>query len=281
MHIGDFDFYCEFFRRTTGLSLSPEKTAMLDARLTPVARKWRYPSLAAMTLSLRGMSDPALVEEVIEAVASGETSFFRDEKPFTFLRETGLPWLLARRKPKKPLRFWSAAAGTGQEAWSVAMILRDMAPKLAGRKVEILATDISKTVLETAQAGAYSQFEVQRGLPVQVLMRHFVQHTDRWAVHDDLRAMVAFDQFNLLHDMKKFGTFDAIFCRNVLGTFDEKVKNDIVKKLAGQLADDGFLFLGADESADDDSFVPYEPVPGLCLRKGVRYDFEKSGKAVA
>src|SRR5205085_11511989 len=163
------------------------------------------------------------------------------------LRETILPALVQARASRQTLRIWCAASSTGQEPYSVAMCVKEFAG-LAGWRVEILATDLSQEVLEKAKAGIYSQFEVQRGLPIQMLMKYFKQTGETWQINPELRAMIQHRQLNLLHDFAQLGTFDVIFCRNVLIYFDQDTKINIFNRLARQIEGDGFLVLGAAET---------------------------------
>ena len=198
-------------------------------------------------------------------MTTNETFFFRDKIPFDHLRETVLPALLKARANRRSLRIWCAASSTGQEPYSVAMCLKESAPALAGWRVEILATDLSQAVLEKSRAGIYSQFEVQRGLPIQMLVKHFTQVGELWQLNADIRAMVQHRQLNLLQDFSHLGTFDVIFCRNVLIYFDQDVKVGIFDRLAKSLDPDGVLVLGAAESVVgiSDAFKPYPEKRGL------------------
>ena len=198
------------------------------------------------------------------AWTTNETFFFRDKIPFDHLRETVLPELMRARANRRSLRIWCAASSTGQEPYSIAMCLKEFA-SLAGWRVEIVATDLSQAVLEKSRAGIFSQFEVQRGLPIQMLVKHFTQIGELWQLNADIRSMVQHRQLNLLQDFSHLGTFDVIFCRNVLIYFDQDTKVGIFDRLARMIEPDGVLALGAAESVVgiSDAFKPYPERRGL------------------
>jgi chemotaxis protein methyltransferase CheR len=208
-----------------------------------------------------------LTSEVVEAMTTNETFFFRDKIPFDHLRETILPTLLKARANRRSLRIWSAACSTGQEPYSIAMCLKERAQELAGWRIEIIATDLSQEVLEKAKSGIYSQFEVQRGLPVQLLVKYFTQIGEHWQISPEIRGMVQHRQLNLLQDFSHLGKFDVIFCRNVLIYFDQDTKTGIFGRLAKALEPDGMLLLGAAETVVGISaaFRPHPDRRGLYL----------------
>jgi chemotaxis protein methyltransferase CheR len=215
----------------------------------------------------------ALAAEVIEAMTTNETFFFRDKVPFDHFRDTIIPALMEARAREKRIRIWCAAASTGQEPYSLAMILKGMGAQLAGYKVQILATDLNGEVLERAREGIYSQFEVQRGLPIQQLVKYFEQVGERWQIAPELRDMVQFRPLNLLGDFRPLGTFDVVFCRNVLIYFDQATKTDVLDRMARQLPDDGYLLLGAAETVVGltEMFKPVADRRGLYAPSGVRH----------
>ncbi|MBT5267678.1 MAG: protein-glutamate O-methyltransferase CheR, partial [Rhodospirillaceae bacterium] len=216
----DFEFLQSMLKQNSGLVLDQSKTYLVESRLQPIVREKGLPSLGALVDALRkgGKSSP-LTQTVVEAMTTNETLFFRDMHPFEALRKNVLPDLLAKRSSQKKLRIWCAAASTGQEPYSIAMTLSDMA-ELAGWRIEILGTDISTDALDRAKKAAYSQFEVQRGLPIQLLVKNFKQEGDRWHLNDNIRNMVQYRPLNLLLPFSSLGTFDIVFCRNVLIYFD-------------------------------------------------------------
>jgi chemotaxis protein methyltransferase CheR len=242
----DYEFLRRFLRDRSGLDLSADKQYLVESRLIPLARKAGLPGIAELVQKIRSGTD--LAGEVVEAMTTNETFFFRDKIPFDHLRATILPELLQARASRRSLRIWCAASSTGQEPYSVAMCLKEMGAALAGWRVEILATDLSAAVLEKSKAGIFSQFEVQRGLPIQMLVRHFAQVGELWQLNADIRAMVQHRQLNLLQDFSHLGMFDVIFCRNVLIYFDQETKAGTFGRLARQLETDGFLVLGAAET---------------------------------
>ncbi|MFT8245876.1 CheR family methyltransferase [Roseomonas sp. BN140053] len=242
-----FDSIARLVRARSGIVLTADKGYMLDTRLAPVLRRHGLSSLEGLALRLAAPGAEPLAREVTEALTTNESSFFRDGKPFEHLRQI-LPRLAATRPLGQRLRVWSAACSTGQEAYSAAMVLDELAPRLGGRAAEILGTDLSSEVVERARSGSFSQFEVQRGLPVQLLVKHFRQENGRWQVSPALRAMTRFEQANLLDDQRSRGTFDVIFCRNVLIYFELDTKRRVLEALAERLAPDGVLYLGGAET---------------------------------
>jgi chemotaxis protein methyltransferase CheR len=185
---------------------------------------------------------------VTEAMTTNESFFFRDQKPFDQFNDIVLPHLLKARAAKRSFRIWSAACSSGQEPYTLAMLLKEHAHKLADWRVEIVATDLSNEILDKAKEGLYSQFEVQRGLPITHLVKYFVQIGDRWQIDDSLRKMVKFQQFNLLGNLSSLGHFDVVFCRNVLIYFDTPTKTRVLDGVANMLPPDGFLYLGGAET---------------------------------
>ena len=244
----DYDFIRKLLKQRSGLTLSDEKQYLVESRLMPVAQRNGSVSVSELARRLRGGIDEALIAEVVEAMTTNETFFFRDRLPFDHLKSFILPSLLATRAGHKRIRIWCAAASTGQEPYSLAMTMKEMGCQLDGFRIEILATDLSNEVLEKARSGIYSQFEVQRGLPIQMLIKYFTQVGEMWQIAPDIRAMVQFRSFNLLSDFSRLGLFDLILCRNVLIYFDLAAKTDVLDRLVRVLAPDGFLILGAAET---------------------------------
>jgi len=243
-----FDALCEFLHRTSGLVMEQSKKYLVESRVMPIVRRERLSGLEELVLILQKGQNPKLTKDVIEAMTINETYFFRDKGPFDQFRNVMLPAIIAARQNERRLRIWSAAASTGQEAYSLAMILDENAARMPGWRIEIVGTDLSDQVLDKARKGIYSQFEVQRGLPAPMLLRHFNQIGDSWQISDAMRSKVTFKQLNLLADFSSLGRFDIIFCRNVLIYFDAARKMDILGRMTRQLAQDGFLTLGASES---------------------------------
>ncbi|HEV7267100.1 MAG TPA: protein-glutamate O-methyltransferase CheR [Falsiroseomonas sp.] len=247
-------------RRRAGIVLTEDKGYLLETRLGPVLTRFKLASLGVLAERLRSLPGEALERAVVEALTTHESSFFRDGRPFEHLRGV-LPKLMARKSAGERLRIWSAASSTGQEAYSVAMLANEVLGGVAAQRLEILGTDISGEVVARAREGTFSQFEVQRGLPIRALMTSFVQEGPRWRIRPELRAMVRFEERNLLTDCGALGRFEVIFCRNVLIYFDAPTKTRVLEMLARQLAPDGMLYLGAAETVIGltDRLVP---VPG-------------------
>ena len=264
MNGADHDLLARLLKERSGIVLHKDRSYLVESRLTPLVRQLGLASLAELSVRLR-QGDAALAGKVVDAMTTNETFFFRDKTPFERFAAIMLPHLLAARQAARRIRIWCAAASTGQEPYSLAMLLDDRRAELAGWRVEIVATDLSPTVIERARAGCYSQFEVQRGLPIQRLVRHFRQKGDRWEISPELRRMVRFRTQNLLRDFSALGAFDVVFCRNVLIYFDEATRTDILARIAGQIAGDGFLTLGAAETVVGlgDAFRPHPDSRGI------------------
>jgi chemotaxis protein methyltransferase CheR len=243
----DYEYLRKLLRDQSGLDLSTDKQYLIESRLLPLARKAGLPSIGDLVQKMKGGSN-ALVTQVVEAMTTNETFFFRDKVPFDHFRDTIMPEMLKLRAARKSLRIWCAAGSTGQEPYSLAMCLKEMSTMLSGWRIEILATDLSQEVLEKSKTGIYSQFEVQRGLPIQMLVKYFKQIGELWRINPDIRGMVTHRQLNLLHDFGQLGSFDVIFCRNVLIYFDQETKANIFGRLARSMESDGFLVLGAAET---------------------------------
>jgi chemotaxis protein methyltransferase CheR len=267
----DYEFLRKLLKERSGLDLSPDKQYLVESRLIPLARKVGLPGITELVQKMKAGSE-VLASEVVEAMTTNETFFFRDKVPFDHLRETMLPALLQARASRRSLRIWCAASSTGQEPYSIAMCLKELGAALAGWRVEIIGTDLSQAVLEKSRAGIFSQFEVQRGLPIQMLVKYFTQVGELWQLNPEIRAMVQYRQLNLLHDFAQLGTFDVIFCRNVLIYFDQDTKAGIFERLAKVVEADGFMVLGAAESVVgiSDAFKPCPERRGLYRPNAIR-----------
>jgi chemotaxis protein methyltransferase CheR len=242
-----FAFLSGLVKQRSGIVLTADKGYMLETRLGPMLRREGLAGLDALALRLRAPRAEALTAELVEALTTNESSFFRDGKPFEHLRKL-LPKLAAARPPGHLIRVWSAACSSGQEAYSIAMTVAELGAAMGGRRVEILGTDLSREMLDRAQEAVFTQFEVQRGLPVQMLVKHFTQDGARWRIRPELRAMARFQPFNLLDDPRGLGRFDIIFCRNVLIYFDAPTKSRVLGAIAGLLPPDGVVYLGGAET---------------------------------
>jgi len=278
----DFDFLRKLLRERSGLVLAAEKQYLAESRLLPVARRNGVNSLNELIERLRSKSSVSLMAQVVEAMTTNETFFFRDKLPFDHFRETIMPALIAARARERRIRIWCTAASTGQEPYSLAMLLKGMGPALAGYRVDIIATDLSSEVLEKAKAGIYSQFEVQRGLPVQLLVKFFDQRGETWELAPELRSMVQFRSLNLLNDFSTLGTFDVVFCRNVLIYFDQSCKSAVLERIARQTAEDGYLVLGAAETVIGltDAFKPLSDKRGLYVPNGAAKHTGQGGNVI-
>jgi len=242
-----FNFLAGLVKTRSGIVLTADKGYMLETRLGAMMRREGLPSIDALALRLRTPRAEALIADMVEALTTNESSFFRDGKPFDHLKKL-LPKLVAARPAGQAIRIWSAACSSGQEAYSIAITAVGLGAALAGRRVEIVGTDLSQEMLQRAREGVFTQFEVQRGLPVQLLVKHFRQEGTRWQVSPELRAMVRWQAFNLLDDPRGLGRFDVVFCRNVLIYFDAPTKSRVLAALASQVAADGVVYLGGAET---------------------------------
>jgi chemotaxis protein methyltransferase CheR len=260
----DYEYLRKILKERSGLDLSADKQYLVESRLVPLARKAGLAGIPELVAKMKSGAE-ALTADVVEAMTTNETFFFRDKIPFDHLRETILPALMQTRASRKLIRIWSAASSTGQEPYSIAMCLKEKAAQLAGWRFEIVATDLSQEVLEKSKAGIYSQFEVQRGLPIQLLVKYFTQTGELWQINADIRGMVQHRPLNLLQDFSHLGKFDVIFCRNVLIYFDQDTKANIFERMSRIVEPDGMLMLGAAESVVGitDAFRPYPDTRGL------------------
>ena len=261
MNVNDFNYIAQLLYQRSGLVITQEKAYLLESRLNPVARKWDLDSIDSLIAAMRSKKDERLMVDVTEAMTTNESFFFRDNRPFDQFKEIVLPHMLEARAARKQIRIWSAACSSGQEPYTLAMILKEETARLAGWKIEIVATDLSTEILNKAKEGLYSQFEVQRGLPITLLMKYFTQEGEKWRISDDIRRMVTYKPFNLLESPAALGNFDVVFCRNVLIYFDQTTKGQVLARIAQIMPTDGYLYLGGAETVlgISDSF---EVVPG-------------------
>ncbi len=257
----DFAFFTKYIYDQTGLVLGPDKMYLIESRLAPLARKYNVANIDLLVGQLRTARTNDLQRDIVDAMMTNESFFFRDGKPFDQFRQLVLPGLLQSRAAKKSFRIWCAAASTGQEPYTLAMILKEEAAKLAGWRVDIVGTDISHDALERAKSGVYTQFEVQRGLPIQLLVKYFKQQGDKWQIAPEIRSAVQYRSFNLLTEFASLGSFDVIFCRNVLIYFDQKTKGAILDRMAKLLPADGLLYLGGAETVLGVT-ERFQPMPG-------------------
>jgi len=261
----DFDFVATLLKDRSGLVLTSDKSYLIENRLMPVLRRRRLKGLEDLISDLR-REEESLEREVIEAMMSVETSFFRDWKPFEHFRTVTLPNLLLARKEKQSFRILCCGVSTGQEAYSLALLLRQASELLGACDPQILGVDIADGAVTRAQKGVYSQFEAQSGLPIQMLMSGFEKIGDaQWRIKDILRAGIEFKSWNLLDELYPLGAFDVVFCRNVLTFFDQETKIKVLGRVSRLLSDDGALYLGVSETTASISpnFMPIAPEIGV------------------
>ncbi len=250
MRPDSIDYLIKLVKTRSGLLLTPEKQYLLESRLLPIARSRNLQNLDALVQHLKAQSNETLLVEITEAMTTNESSFFRDGKPFENFRQHILPLVRKQVGGRQNLRIWSAASSTGQEPYTIAMTL--MEENAPGWKHEILATDLAGKVLDKAKQGVYSQFEAQRGMPIQLLLKYFTQLPDTsWQIKENVKSMVKFQPQNLLENFAGLGKFDIIFCRNVLIYFDEPTKLAVVERMCANLQPNGVLILGSTESIMD------------------------------
>jgi chemotaxis protein methyltransferase CheR len=264
----DYTFLADFLRRRSGLSITSEKVHLIESRLKPVALRLGFQNASDLIHRLKS-GDEATSRVVTEAMTTNETSFFRDKVPFDQFRDMMLPALSSSRREETRLRIWCSAASSGQEPYSLAMII-DAASYLKSWDIEVVASDISSEMIERAAEGLFSQFEVLRGLPIQMLARHFHHEGGEWRLSSAIRSRVRFEVANLLEPFESLGQFDAIFCRNVLMYFDQETKHNILGRLAQVLASDGYLVLGSAETVlgSGKEFEPIVNARGIYVKSG-------------
>jgi chemotaxis protein methyltransferase CheR len=272
MNLGDLDFMSELVRRKIGIVLGREKDYLLDTRLAPLARQFQFLSVAQLVHEIR-KGNRAAEEAAIEAMTTNETLFFRDRMPFEQLERTILPTLTAKRAQGGEIKIWSAACSCGQEPYSIAMLLDSKPAWRARQRFSILATDVSNQMIQKAKNGVYTQFEIQRGLSTRNRDQYFVQDGPVWRLSQKIAQQVQYRQQNILDDLAHLGTFDIIYCRNLLIYFDEETKKSVLRKLHQRLAPDGYLVLGAAETVIGlSSDFDYHPTERALYIPGNRAD---------
>ncbi len=244
----EFAFLRAFLKKRSGVAFGDEKLYLVEARLRPLMHLFQMQTYAQLIGALGQPGREALSQKVVEAMTVNETFFFRDSQPFQQLAEIMLPSLTAPPARPRPIRIWSAACSTGQEPYSIAMMLKEQGTKFDPFTFDIVATDLSSDALEKARSGCYSQFDVQRGMPIKLLMKYFTQIGNEWRVNADIRARVSFRPYNLIENPMRLGSFDIVFCRNVLIYFDMETKQQIVDSISRQIRPGGFLVVGGSES---------------------------------
>jgi chemotaxis protein methyltransferase CheR len=254
-------------RARAGLKVAPDKSYLIESRLGPVARREGFESITALLEAVRARREDALVWSVVESMAGGETSFFRDRTPFQQFRDEMVP-ALTKARGGAPIRVWSAACATGQEIYSLAMMVGELAEADPALRIELAASDLSRLAVDRAQTGLYNQFEVQRGLPIRLLARHFEKEGEQWKLAADVRARVRWRRINLIAGLRQIGRFDIVFCRYVLGHMTEDAQRKVLEDLTCVVPQDGFLVLGVKEQIPGlgDMFQPIVGRPGLYRR---------------
>ncbi len=243
----DFIYVARELQARSGIVLPPERAHLIETRAGAIARREGFLSVQELITTARARRDERLITAIADTLISNDTQFFRDREHFDFFRSV-ITADLAARRPGARIRIWCAGCASGQEPYSLAMLLEEM--KNEGRLLdcEIIATDISPRILEKARAGLYSQFEVQRGLPINYLVRHFEKFGDQWRISDRVRARVNLKAHNLLSDPAPLGQFDIVFCRNVLDNFDDDTRGATLDRIGGVMSSDGYLVLGEAEN---------------------------------
>lgn len=247
MTAADFGFISTLVRQESAIVLEPGKEYLVEARLMPLARRAGVAGISDIVRKLQQEPRGPLRDQVVDAMTTNETSWFRDRVPFTALTDSVLPELQAKRSAERALNIWCAACSSGQEPYTIAMLLSDV-PSLAGWRTSILATDLSEEMLTKCRNGRYSQLEVNRGLPAQLLIRHFERAGTEFGVKPALKSMVNFRQMNLATQWPTLPAMDVVFLRNVLIYFDVETKRSILERVRKVLRPDGYLFLGAAET---------------------------------
>ena len=256
---GELSYITDQNRRHTSEENKTDKTYLIETRLAPVARREGFPGISGLIREIAEKHDEKLIWPVVEAMASSDTLFFRDRTPFDQLRNDILPVL--SRSRQDPIRIWSVGCASGQEPYSLAMLVDEERTANANLKVDLFASDLSERCLEKAHAGLYTQFEVQSGLHSRLLIKYFDKIDDAWVLSPRIRQMVRWRRLNLLSDLRAVGQFDVIFCRNVLSSFDDSTRKSVLDHLALALAEDGFLMLGLNEAVGGLTQA-FRPVPG-------------------
>jgi len=269
MTFNGFTYLQQLLLEHAGILLEAEKQYLAEARLSPLAAQEGFESIDAMLDGVQDGEGSGLLErKVIEAMTNSETSFFRDLHPFEALRTKVLPELIAKRAAERTLTLWCAATASGQEPYSLAMLLREHFPQLAGWKVTLVASDISEAMLSRARAGAYSQIEVNRGLPAALLVKYFRRIDGEWQIAEGLRRAIDFRRVNLTAAWPFLPAMDVILMRNVLIYFDVPTKKAVLARVRRQLRPGGYLFLGGGESTMslDDAFAPAQFGKAICYQ---------------
>lgn len=271
VNMGTFEFLCNFVREKSAIVLEPTKAYLVESRLNPVARDNGLSSLDDLVAALKKPTSRDLARQVIDAMTTNESSFFRDLQPFDALKTVIIPELIEKRSKERTLNIWSNACSSGQEVYSIAMLLRENFPALAGWKVRLLATDLSTAILKKAQEGIFNQTEVNRGLPMPMLLKYFTKNGIQWQIKEDIRKSIEFREINLIESWPStIPMMDIVFLRNVLIYFSPETKTAILNKVHRILRPDGCLFLGGAETTMnlDTQFVRTPVGKTACYKHG-------------
>lgn len=260
----EFEYYREFLLNESGLALNAERTYLLESRLSPIIKRMGLDDVSELTRKLKAR-DAEAQKNVIEAMTVNETFFFRDTHVFKRFCDVIMPEIMKSKPAGATIRIWCAACSSGQEAYSLAIMIKENAAKIGDYNFEIIATDLSESILDVARSAKYSQFEVQRGVPTKLLLKYFTQKNDDWFLNDEIKQMVQFDTFNLMGPMEKFGIVDFILCRNVLSYFDGETQRQVLEGLYNRCDEEGFLAVGTDETIETvtDKFKPCDSEQGI------------------
>lgn len=277
MDLANFSYISSLLKDKVGISLTQDKAFLVESRLSSVSRYWGFETVDDLVADVRKASDKKIEADILEALATYDSFFFRDLKPFEQVKNHLIPTLTPLRK-EEPIRILSAGCSSGQEAYSIAMMLNEEKDIIGDQKFEITAVDFSRFILNKAIEGKYSQFEIQKGLPVEYLLKYFVQDDDKWTVNDTVKELIDFKVHNLVDKLDDLGKFDIVFCRNVIMYFDQMHKKRLMEKLTTLLNPEGFMFLGNAETVlgITTEFIPVQGFRGMYrLSNGVQILDEK------
>lgn len=269
MNTTTFEYVRQLVLTRSAIVLEAGKEYLVESRLLPLAKVHGFSSIDEFVASMTGNSFGTMHRQTVEAMTTNETSFFRDIHPFEALRKQIIPELIAAKSATRQLNIWCAAASTGQEPYSMAMLFREHFPELRNWKVTFLATDLSNGVLAKARSGRYGQLEVNRGLPAPMLVKYFTKDGTEWIVKDELRTMIDYRELNLIEPWPAMPTLDLVMIRNVLIYFDVPTKKKILSNIRQRLAPHGYLMLGGAETTMglDDQFERVQIDRGIAYRQ--------------
>ena len=277
LSIADLSFVCDLVYKEAAIVLDDTKSYLIEARLEPLAKREGFDSSRDLVESLRTTKSPALVSKAIDAMTTNETSFFRDVHPFVSLRKHVFPEIIGRKSAEKRISIWCAACSSGQEPYTIALVLKEHFPELRDWDVSILATDISDEMLTRCRKGIFSKLEVNRGLPAPLLIKYFLQEDAEWRLKDEIRSMIEFRELNLIAPFPLMPRVDVVFIRNVLIYFDVKTKKEIMENIRLIMDPEGYMFLGGAET----TFNIHDAFHRLRLDKSTCYTLREKDMAEA